>query len=306
MPKLVALATLSLAVFHPAVGQILGLGGAGAARLLATLEDTAITESSGVVASRANRDIYWTHNDSGDGPILYAFDRAGQSHGRWTVPGSRNVDWEDIAIGPAPGRGGWYLYAGDIGDNSRNRTEVVVYRVEEPKIAGRPECAQDCRTGAPTAFRLLYPDGPHNSETLLVHPVSGDLYIISKANSGDPETTVYVARARQLGAKPAPLTAIARLAIPDRLFRTFVGGITGGDISPDGRRVALCDYFQVYEAALPAGAAFDGIWKQPFAATTIGLGLQIEGVGYRADGQALMLTSEGKPCPLYELKPEAR
>jgi hypothetical protein len=289
-----------------ASGQIPGLGSAGAATLLGTVQDPAVTESSGVVASRANRGIYWTHNDSGDGPILYAFDGTGKSYGRWTVPGARNIDWEDIAIGPAPGKNRWYLYAGDIGDNSRNRTEVVIYRVEEPRISGPPSCAQSCKTGPPTVFRLHYPDGPHNAEALLAHPVTGDLYIVSKANSGDPETTVYVARARQLGAKPATLTAIATLPIPDRLFRTFVGGITGGDISPDGRRLALCDYFRAYEAALPAGAAFDEIWKQPFTSTLIGIGLQVEGVGYGADGRSLVITSEGTPCPVYEIKLEGR
>jgi len=304
VPKLAVMAALLFATLHAASGQILGLSSTGAVSLLGTLEDRAVTESSGVVASRANHDIYWTHNDSGDGPILYAFNRDGKSYGRWTVPGAQNIDWEDISIGPAREPGRWYLYAGDIGDNSRNRAEVVVYRVEEPKIGGVPECGQTCRTGPATAFHLRYPDGPHNSETLLVHPVSGDLYIISKANSGDPETTVYVARAPQLGATPAMLTAIATLSIPDRLFRTFIGGITGGDISPDGRRLALCDYFHAYEAELPAGAAFDEIWKQPFISTLIGLGLQTEGVGYTADGQALILTSEGTPCPIYELKLE--
>jgi hypothetical protein len=297
------LAAPLLIALHAATGQV---PAPAAAELVATLQDPAVTESSGVVASRANRDIFWTHNDSGDGPVLYAFDRAGKSYGRWTVPGARNIDWEDIAIGPAPGKNRWYLYAGDIGDNSRNRTEVVIYRVEEPGISGPPSCAQSCKTGPPTVFRLHYPDGPHNAETLLAHPVTGDLYIVSKANSGDPETTVYVARARQLGAKPATLTAIATLPIPDRLFRTFVGGITGGDISPDGRRLALCDYFRAYEAALPAGAAFDEIWKQPFTSTLIGIGLQVEGVGYRADGRSLVITSEGTPCPVYEIKLEGR
>ncbi len=270
------------------------------------MQDTAVTESSGIVASRANRDIFWSHNDSGDGPILYAFDRSGKSYGRWTAPGAKNVDWEDLAIGPGPRPGRWYIYAGDIGDNQRNRAEVVIYRIEEPRIAGAPECARACRTAPATAFRLRYPDGPHNAETLLVHPVSGDLYIISKASSGDRDTTVYVARAEQLSAKPATMTAVAALSIPDPMFRAFIGGLTGGEISPDGRRVALCDYFHAYEIGLPPGAKFDEIWKKPFTSALIGLGLQIEAICYRADQQALILTSEGKPCPIYELKLESK
>jgi hypothetical protein len=292
------LAAPLLIALHVAIGQVRA---PAAAALTATLKDPAVTESSGVVASRANRGVYWTHNDSGDGPVLYAFDGAGRSYGRWTVPGAQSVDWEDIAIGPAPG-GRWYLYAADIGDNLRRRPEVVVYRVEEPQMSGAPACARACRTGPAMAFRLRYPDGPHNAEALLVHPVTGDLYIVSKADGGDMETTVYVARAGQLGAAPVTLAAIARLDVPDRMFRAVLMGITGGEISPDGRSVALCDYRDIHVASLPPGAAFDEIWKQPFSTTAIGAGAQIEAICFRPDGRRLVLTSEGAPCPVYEIK----
>jgi hypothetical protein len=65
---------------------------------VARLENRAVTESSGIVASRKNPGIYWTHNDSGDGAYLYAFDREGRDRGRWTVRGATAIDWEDIAI----------------------------------------------------------------------------------------------------------------------------------------------------------------------------------------------------------------
>jgi len=84
----------------------------------------------------------------------------------------------------------------------------------------------------------------------------------------------------------------------------FIGGITGGDISPDGGRVVLSDYLGAYEASLPAGAAFDGIWRREFRGIPIGLGLQVEGVCYRADGRAIIATSEGKPCPVIEVAGE--
>jgi hypothetical protein len=260
-----------------------------------------VTESSGVVASRANPGIYWTHNDSGDGPILYAFDRYGHSYGRWTVPGAQNVDWEDIAIAPGPAPGRWYLYAGDIGDNNRVRLEIAVYRVEEPKTGSASACRAGCQTKPATAFHLRYPDGPHNAETLLVHPVTRDVYVISKASSADPNTTVYVARANQLGPKTVTLTAIATLAVPDAFSRTMVGGLTGGDISADGRKVALCDYLHYYEASLPPGVSFDDIWKQTFYPKLLGVVAQVEGICYRADGKAFILTAEGKPCPVIEI-----
>src|SRR5205085_12428518 len=53
--------------------------------LLARLESREVTESSGIVASRRNPGLFWTHNDSGDGPFVYAFDRAARARGVWRL-----------------------------------------------------------------------------------------------------------------------------------------------------------------------------------------------------------------------------
>ena len=97
-----------------------------------TLLNKSIDESSGLVASRVNPGIYWTHNDSGDGPFIYAFDQTGRSRGIVRVAGANNRDWEDISVGPGPQTGTSYLYIGDIGDNDFIRREVVLYRIPEP------------------------------------------------------------------------------------------------------------------------------------------------------------------------------
>lgn len=272
-------------------------------RTIAQLDSRDVDESSGVVASRQNPGIYWTHNDSGNAPMVFAFDLKGHVHGRWTVTGAQNVDWEDITIGPGPVPGRWYLYIGDIGSNDRDRRQVTVYRVEEPKING-DECRNGCKTAAASALHLRYPDRAHNAETLMMHPKSGDLYIVSKAGGDDTDTIVFAARARQLtAARPVTLTEIATLDIPEPMFKRLAGGITGGDISPDGTRVVLCDYLRKYEAVLPAGSKFDDIWKRPFASVTLGLGMQVEGICYSADAKSIIATSEGSPCPVMEMEP---
>jgi hypothetical protein len=273
-----------------------------AAGPIARLEAPAVTESSGIVASRRTPGIYWTHNDSGDGPNLYAFDRQGRDYGRWTVRGATAIDWEDIAIARDPTSGAWMLYAADIGDNSRQRRSVTVWRVAEPAVTSPEACRKGCVTAPATPIRLRYPDGPHNAETLLVHPTTGDFYIVTKAGGSDPDTIVFAARAKQLGAKETVLEEVARLDVPDPLFTRVAGGVTGGDISPDGRRVVLCYYFGFYEAALPAGERdFDAIWDRKFRHTVIGFGLQVEGIGYRPDGKAVLATSEGAPAQLFEI-----
>ncbi|HUS07365.1 MAG TPA: hypothetical protein VMZ52_13750 [Bryobacteraceae bacterium] len=245
------------------------------------------------MASRVNPGYFWTHNDSGDGPFVYAFDRRGADFGKWRVTGATAIDWEDIAIGPGPARRP-HLFVGDIGDNEWKRRDVVVYRVAEPRISRQGVYA----TAPAKAFHFRYPDGPHDAEALLVHPVSGTIYIITKARGNDRETLVFRSAAPNYSEK---MERVAGLHMPGESDFTLVTGrITGGDISPDGRRVALCDYFRGYEAVLPDGADFEEIWKQPFKVVDIGKRRQGEGICYRLDGRALLATSEGRSSPLIE------
>ncbi|MCA1592893.1 MAG: hypothetical protein LC754_09635 [Acidobacteria bacterium] len=273
--------------------------------VLASLEDRAIDESSGIVASRRNPGLFWTHNDSGDGPFLYAFDRQGRGGGVWRVGGASARDWEDIATGPGPQPGTPYLYVGDIGDNGRKRAEVVVYRVAEPLIA--PEDALTSKTNprateTADALRLKYPDGSHDAETLLIHPQTGDLYIVIKTTQ--QTSKVYRARAPLSTSTTNALEFVMDLRVPS----VFAGLITGGDISPDGRRVVLCDYVSAYE--LRPGDAnagnFDDIWKQPPVTVALGERVTGESVCYSLDGASLLATSERTPTPLIEVKAKGK
>src|SRR5262245_22891059 len=96
----------------------------GPAQTLGTIRNAAVTESSGLVASRSLPRLYWTHNDSGDGPYLYAITPAGESRGVLRVDSARAIDWEDIAAGPGPVANRSYLYIGDMGDNGSSRPEI--------------------------------------------------------------------------------------------------------------------------------------------------------------------------------------
>ena len=249
--------------------------------------DLAVVASSGLVASRANPGRLWTHNDSDDGPILYCLERDGRSCGTWEVDGAKARDWEDVAAGPGPIAGRPYLYAGDIGDNLGDQGKLVVYRVPEPVLADPP--AASGVTAPADAIRLRYPDGPHNAEALLVHPTTGDIYVVTK----DLPAAVYKASP---GATTLTRVATLSLGTP--------GFVTGGDISPDGRRVALCTLGAGVELTLPATAgdgAFDEIWSQPAMPVTLPRRAQGESIAYRLDGNALLTTSELPRSPIHEV-----
>jgi hypothetical protein len=264
--------------------------GFGPPVLRGQISDEAVTESSGLVASRRNPGRLWTHNDSDNPPLLFCVEPDGGSCGRWTVAGASNVDWEDIAAGPGPQPGEHYLYVGDIGDNTESRAEVVVYRVVEPVVAPPSGTPAPGGTTAPaTALRLHYPDGPHDAESLMVHPTTGDLYVVTKALGA---TAVY-----QAPPEGGALTRVATLGLGPLAL------VSGGDISPDGQRVALCTLLGGFELAVdPADrAGFASVWSRPAVAVALPGRTQGEGIAYRLDGNALLVTSEGYPSPLFEV-----
>jgi len=269
----------------------------GAPIQVALLKDKGIKESSGLAASRNVPGIYWTHNDSGNGPFIYAFDTRGLRRGVWQVAGASAYDWEDMAAGPGPVAGKNYLYIGDIGDNAEKRPEVIVYRVPEPVVStGNNAKAKTFSTEPAEAIHLRYPDGSHDAEALLVHPITGTIYIVTKILFGNPG--IYEAATPLKAGATITLSRIGTLSVP-----SLLGGIiTGGAISPDGRRVAFCDYMQGYEAVLPdTKAAFNTIWKRPLVSFALGSRKQGESITYRLDGKALLATSEGSPMPLIQV-----
>jgi hypothetical protein len=216
----------------------------------------------------------------------------------WRVNGARAVDWEDAAVGPGPRGQRAYLYVGDIGDNGHKRSEIVVYRIAEPEIPQAAAGNSPRDTEPAEAIRLRYPDGGHDAEALLVHPSTGDLYIVTKTWIG--AAGVYKLAAPVSVSSVNTLVRVAEVSLPGR----FGGFITGGDISPDGRRVVLCDYVNAYEFVVPEGGKFDDVWGQPPQLVELGERRQGEAVCYGADGEAIYATSEKRPIPLIEVKRE--
>lgn len=266
----------------------------GALEVVGWIHNPAITESSGLVA-RLGSPHLWTMNDSGNLPRIYCMNLNGASCGTWDVTGSTNDDWEAIAAGPGPEANLRYLYIGDIGNNSRSSKDPVVYRVPEPDPALR---APGIIAAAPAeVLTFVYPDGTHDAEALMVHPDTGDIYIIAK----EPNAGVYKATAPFDPSAPIPLDRVARLSI----FSNF-SDVTGADISPDARRVVLSTYGGWYELTLPlpltdraVTESFDRIWRATPARIGRLLGLQWEAVAYRAQGDSLFMTSEGVGAAIY-------
>ena len=162
----------------------------------------------------AARGLIWTHNDSGNDPVLFAIDATGAEQGRVRLPISAR-DWEDISAAPCPA--GNCLYIADIGDNEMVRKSVRVFRVPEPDPQAR-------QTGRPDVFTVTYPDGPHNAEASFV--ADGRLFIITRDRTGG----LYRSTSLLGDGGDITLERIAELGLP---------AVTDAEASPDQTAVII-------------------------------------------------------------------
>lgn len=66
-------------------------------------------EISGITVSRYNTNLIWGHNDSGNKPRLFLFNRDGRLLTTFYIPKITNRDWEDMTAGPGPDSSKTYL-----------------------------------------------------------------------------------------------------------------------------------------------------------------------------------------------------
>ena len=55
---------------------------------------------STLVASQRNPNIFWTFNDSGNQPCVFAISHHGHTKYKLCLDGAQNIDWEAIATAP--------------------------------------------------------------------------------------------------------------------------------------------------------------------------------------------------------------
>ncbi len=228
-------------------------------------QDTTIDESSGLVDLGAR---VVTTNDSGDGPVVYVVDRStGETVGRTTYTSDEVVDVEALA----PGVDGT-LWVGDIGDNPWQRASVAVYELPMPTEGDATVQAQ--------RYELVYEGGPRDAEALLVHPVTGRLYVVSKGVFGG-----------QLFAAPARLsTDRANVLRPG----SDVGGlVTDGAFFPDGRFLALRSYSNLTVLST------DG-WRD-VGGMTLPDQNQGEGLAVVSDADRVLVSTEGAGSEVLEV-----
>ncbi len=190
------------------------------------LERKKLHEISGIAASHQNKNILYLNQDNGHPNCIYLTNTSGQDLGKLIIRGSNNRDWEDIALGPGPMADHSYLYVADIGDNHAWHGRIRIYRFPEPDLTNAAFPVQKTIKNAET-ITLQYPDGPRNAETILLDPLTRDLYIVTKE---DDSSNIYVASFPQSTRHKVVLKPV--ITLPFHL-------VTSGNISSNGLEILL-------------------------------------------------------------------
>ncbi|MET0285185.1 MAG: hypothetical protein ABW352_11975 [Polyangiales bacterium] len=243
------------------------------------LQSKELDEVSGMAASRRQRDLFWVHNDSGDDARIFAVRRDGELRAEVVLDGIDARDFEDISLH------GDTLYVADTGNNLKRRASVQIHVLPEPRIPREGTAVKLHRT--PRTVEITYDDGRHDVEAMLVD-ARGDVYLVHKSHplAYIEKVGVYRVTAAEMKQKRAVARLVAQLP---------VGPATAADVSPDGRELAVRNYFGALWWKLADGESpLDAFKRPPCRFWLREYGLQGESLTFLPDGSGFLTLSEGK------------
>jgi hypothetical protein len=240
---------------------------------IGTIENPVLEEISGLAFSKNHPDRIYVHTDSGGEVAVFVLDSEGNEIGKIRLEGVENRDWEDIAVGPGPG-GKSYVYVAEIGDNLGVHQSVQIFRFPEPgKLSGEISLK-------PEILTFTYPDGAKDAESFFVDPVSGDLFVVSKRDS---KNTLFRLKESDFGKEKV---------VAEELLKLPFTSATAADISQDGSKILIKNYFKVYywerkKGESVAEALSHAPKELPYVPEPQG-----EAVGFQPDGKSYYTISE--------------
>ena len=283
---------------------------AGEPRLLGQIADARLKELSGLAASRRFPGWMWAHNDSGDSARLFLLDSKWHTRAIVKLPNAQAVDWEDIAV--AGNAQDSTVTIADIGDNSRSREHITLYRFRErdlplgPNFARLPLSPAREISVAASHLHLRYPeaDSAQDAESLCTS-ADGSVLIVTKSTG---PSRFYLAR-WPLGEKNGE--QILRLAAQKQFGSTKPGQrsvsqrlVSAADVSPDGLRLAIVTYASLCIWKLPPKAWGTLDWKRVLESEPVVALLpklpQCESAAWSGPSQVIV-SSEGESAPLWSI-----
>lgn len=175
-----------------------------------------VDESSGLVYLAQDSTLL-THNDSGGAPHIYQIDLSGKLLNTYPIPQAKNVDWEDMSADEQEN-----LYIGDIGNNSHQRQDLCVYKI-------------DAKLGENLLrIPIYYPNNQIIPDAEAMFVAQDSIYVFTK--NLDKSGTDLLVRKVGSNADTLRLKSHINLRTP----------ITGAAINPQKNKFVLISYGKIY------------------------------------------------------------
>jgi hypothetical protein len=224
-----------------------------------------LDEGSALVASSRYPGVFWTLNDSGGDPVVFAINDRRELIAQMWVSGAENTDWESISIDDSG-----HLLVMDSGNNGNERRDLCVYRFAEPDVLALSDTTTASGDGDrldPAPFDIMmarnaerfefrypeqhaFPDDEvmnFDSEASFYHPGDeahpGQLYLLTKHRS-DTRTVLY-AFPELVSGHQLDLIKIDAFDVGGD-DDWFGGRVTGADLHADSARLAVLTYHRIF------------------------------------------------------------
>jgi hypothetical protein len=285
-------------------------GSAAAVLKVETSVHRRLVENSVAVTSVSQPGIIFGLNDSGNGPYLFAIDSTGVHRGMWEVVGAQNRDWEAASMGPCSAGSGpsSCLYVGDVGDNDARKSQLTVYRFQEPLVPQTGDSLPSSPVPIRDAARLdfVYSDRPHDVEAMYVAR-DGSIVLITKRRLLDGQGRPRQALLFRIHPSAWDSSGIVTATLVDSLPLVPGEGqgrqVTDAALSSDGKLLAVRTYGDVFIFAVDSLSGLPRRGVSPGFCVIAGLReKQGEGIGWWWDQRRLVLTSEGRNSPMYVIE----
>jgi len=302
-PFALGLLLLCLAGCDTGTDQPGGPASFGSFELTGFVSNPVLDEISGIEA--AGKDRFFVHNDEGKA-LLYVIDSIGLYQSTIELEGAKNRDWEDLTIVDRADRR--WIVAADIGDNDARFNSVRLYFAAEPQVNADGEYPKKLEVSH--ELKVRYPDGPRDCEALAYDAGSDQILFLTKRDK--PPRLYALDAVTALNQPSAELEFLAEVPTisPPSAAEMLRGGKkalwlsqpTGMDISADGALAAVLTYrsLNLYtrEATETWAEAFQRAPREILGPP----GIYDEAVSFDANEDAVYVTTEKIPTPLYRLK----
>ena len=157
----------------------------GEAKQVGRLNNRSFTELSGLTQSQGQNDLFWSHNDGGNAPVLFALNRSGRLKAKLWIEQTRNRDWEDLDSFVFEQQA--YFLVADVGDNFAQRDHIQLHVIREPKLTHlaseqfeTTESMESLTAPILYTLQIKYKEGPRDCEAVAIDIQQQKVLLLSK------------------------------------------------------------------------------------------------------------------------------